>query len=418
MRYSYILFLLALVGSLVACSSKARDGMSIAKLPAEACVASFDTFAYTIPNLYGPEQEKILPLSPWRIEAALPETPRNGLFEPEIVRSVDSLTEIWIKYSPPTDYFNASVENPYFYLVYLPETDNWRKIPSQVENSMGYVDDLFIGEDGTIWGRNVWAYDRSDIKYPVLSRFNDAKGSFEFEQPTKVIPHGWLNNLSSDSYPSWDKVFLDEKGMFWIFVSRDAIYSYEPVSQTVTRQADLSGYKNVGTIILARNGNLYFTQRLPSSKLEQGRILEFIPSTKEIKQMDLPQETWLDPGNILLDRSGRLWLDAFGWRETDGTWQKLQPNMRDFVKKIGDEGLWTYYYPPTVFFESSDGRLWFGIGRSRDKNNFRTGIAWFNPQTKEGCWFTSEASSIVEDPQHRLWMIANNNLYTYSLDGP
>jgi hypothetical protein len=76
---------------------------------------------------------------------------------------------------------------------------------------------------------------------------------------------------------------------------------------------------------------------------------------------------------------------------------------------------WRYYSPPDPFLESSDGRVWFRIDRSGDWHTLRSGIAWFNPATREGCWFTNEGTQIQEDPQQNLWMVINDTLYKYDL---
>jgi len=417
MNSKSILILTSALILITGCSYLPTASTPVSKLPNESCIASFDVFAFTIPNLLGPDQEKILPLTPWKVQTTLPETQDPRLIETETVRISAAGLEVWIKKSPPTYYFEG-LDEPFLYFVFQPDTGRWRTISAQVEDSQAFVDSLFVDKNGAIWGRNVWAYDNLDTHYPVLSRFNEEKQRFEFEETVKEIPHGWLPNSSSTRYPSWDKVLLDEKGIFWIFVSQDAIYSYDPNIRIVVRHADLSQYKNIGTATFDQNGNIFFTQRLLSETLEPEGILEFNPATESIKALEISEETWLVPGNILVDESGRLWLDAFGFQEPNGIWITLNPRMRDFVKKIVQEDLWTEYYPPSIFMESSDGRLWFGIGRSREKPNFRTGIAWFNPETKEGCWFTSEGSNIVEDPQHRLWMVVDNNLYTYLLNNP
>jgi hypothetical protein len=65
--------------------------------------------------------------------------------------------------------------------------------------------------------------------------------------------------------------------------------------------------------------------------------------------------------------------------------------------------------------ESSDGTLWFE--KFMDTSGaFGQGTGWFDPETGEGCRFTIEATSIVEDSNQTLWIVADEILYSYALD--
>jgi hypothetical protein len=44
-----------------------------------------------------------------------------------------------------------------------------------------------------------------------------------------------------------------------------------------------------------------------------------------------------------------------------------------------------------------------------------TGTAWYNPETGEGCMFTSFSARITEDDQQQLWMFAGGKLYRLPL---
>ena len=62
--------------------------------------------------------------------------------------------------------------------------------------------------------------------------------------------------------------------------------------------------------------------------------------------------------------------------------------------------------------ESTDGRIWFHIARSDEWKTIRSGTAWFDPVTREGCWFTSEAGPLAEDPAGNLWLLIDGVLYS------
>jgi hypothetical protein len=50
------------------------------------------------------------------------------------------------------------------------------------------------------------------------------------------------------------------------------------------------------------------------------------------------------------------------------------------------------------------------------ESNFSTGMAWLDPDSGEGCWFTTEIGSIFEDSQKRAWFVAGDRLYSLSID--
>jgi hypothetical protein len=57
--------------------------------------------------------------------------------------------------------------------------------------------------------------------------------------------------------------------------------------------------------------------------------------------------------------------------------------------------------------DTQDGRLWYSSLR---------GSGWVNPATAQWCLFTTYQSNILEDSTGNLWMIADGDLYKYSLE--
>ena len=62
--------------------------------------------------------------------------------------------------------------------------------------------------------------------------------------------------------------------------------------------------------------------------------------------------------------------------------------------------------------ESYDGILWYN--KSLD-DVIISGMAWFNPNTREGCMFTNIVSNIIEDSDRQLWLAADGKLFKYQL---
>jgi hypothetical protein len=163
------------------------------------------------------------------------------------------------------------------------------------------------------------------------------------------------------------------------------------------------------------NGSFFFDAFVDGMGLDSmGAVFQYTISTDEIKRVDLPHEKFFSVR--LIDGAGNLWLnDAYAWRTPEGDWQTFHPAPYKYWWYQEIRQYWRYYSPPDPFLESFDGRIWFRIDRSNDGKNLRTGIAWFDPNTKEGCWFTSESARILEDLQHNLWMVVNGELYKYEL---
>ena len=379
---------------------------SINKRPTESvivngCIPPLETFAYPVgmdestPSYPG-NGPTIEPSHPWQLETSLPVT--TSLISIITTRSFQGSEQIW-----------GEMNNKFpELLIYYPETRKWDRVSAEVETSGVYVDKLFVAKDGTLWGQNTWDTRSGIVGQPVLSRYNDKTRLFEFEQNTQQIPAVAQMNFTQLTF--WPEVILDSHGRFWIFVPKDAIYSYDPVTYKIESHAEISDLI-VSDAALAPNGSIYFTSL---HYLENGMTLNigdielfsFLPQTGEIKKIIVPLEPWPTFSSILVDHSGRLWLDSLGWQEPDGRWYQVHRSPI-FITNVLWSGLEHRWKTPQILMESSDGRLWF-----RSDN----GMAWLDPQQGEWCWFTTEQSNIVEDQEHNLWMVADNYLYKLDLN--
>jgi hypothetical protein len=384
------------------------------------CPGTFGDYAYS------PEPRKLattLPQYPWEIEAKLPEATQPRItFSVEAIRSINDFTEIWIKRYPSgmgTLYFDRYAAD-YQFLVYRIDTKEWKIIPAKIENGDAFVDKLYVTKDGTLWGRNVWDSSQSSVEQPVLSRYNDKTEIFEYEYVTKGIPTGWKDSdPRTIDPPYWSEVLLGTNDLFWIVPRRDALYSYDPKTSEVKKYADTDIYTKQAT--LAADGSIYISRYLenpafgsPVISLQKGEILRFSPKTNQLETLETPVERWPIYSSMFVDNSGRLWLGAVGWRNPDGSWKRLYPNPSLYFWKMEWEWDFQWYTTdPIPVLESSDGRIWF---RKAVGDNKEWGMAWLNPRTMVGCWFTTAVTNIVEDRQHTLWMVANGQLYKYPLE--
>jgi hypothetical protein len=380
------------------------------------CIKSFQEFAYFGPELnQGAEVKTILPFRPWQVEAIVPSQQFEGYFissiDTEITRSIDGHQEIWVTehlFATESGYSNKIV-----FVVYQPDSQKWETISADVEDAGLFVEKLFVTGDGSIWGQTVWDTIRGQPnheKIPVLSKFNENTQRFEFAKGVLEIP--WTQDDST--YFPWPKIVLDNNGIFWFLAKHDGLYRYDPAAQKTAKQANLSDLK-VTQAALSPDGSIYFeiySEKIYSKesffRLSDGMLFQFIPKTKKVAPIDIPDEPWPVFSGMLVGHDSKLWLGAIGYREQNGNWHLIHPNPKQYFASAGDD----YMAPPSLMLESSNGVLWY----KKLLDDVRAdGTAWYDPQTGDGCMFTNIAANIIEDSEQQLWLVAGGKLFKYQL---
>ncbi|WP_420631777.1 hypothetical protein [Candidatus Leptofilum sp.] len=373
----------------------------VSQLPEnDQCIASFDTFAFTFPSHDGATQELILPLPPWEEVSKVSEISDRkpgDRFEVIATRHANGNHEIWFTN------FRIDVGQDIILLLYLTGQQKWLQIDPKIEGSSTIVERVFISDDQLVWGVGLRA------GRFVISLFEDGTGNF-VEQQVIEIPAAW--NLFADSFnhnlSDFSGALWTPDGKFWIFSAGDAIYSIDPFTEQISMHNSLEEYTSISSVQLNPMGGFIINGF--------GRTGYFSFSKDKLTEIDLPENEYYQ-GISFVDNSGNFWLtDGYGWRKPDGNWHRLHPDPLIWRWQTVALNNWRFYSPPDPFMETSDGRIWFRIYRSNQWKTLRSGIAWFEPVTKEGCWFTSEGAQIIEDDQHRLWMVVENTLYSYTLN--
>ncbi|MCP4361714.1 MAG: hypothetical protein GY796_27190 [Chloroflexi bacterium] len=342
----------------------------------EKCIGTFDEFAF--PEFNESVQEIIHPGEPWQVEAAIPnisspamETMLQTLpidnyaifYELLGVRSLNQHTDVWVIGSYP-------IGDGRIFLVFQSDTQEWRQASVQ-----------------------------------------------EYDELKEEILYGW-HEVSTAAIlkirtSHWDEVLLDSRGIFWGFENDDAVYSYNPSTDITERFSSLKGLGTINHVSLAPDDSIFFSYSGDAKGISG--ISQFLPITDEIKNIKLPIGSFFG-GFFLVDSKGNLWLkDAYGWRASNENWHIMHPEPLKYWWNQEYDAAWRHYNLPVPIMESSDGRIWFQVEKSSNIKNYQTGLAWLNPQTNEGCWFTSEGGNIVEDLHHNLWLIADGRLYKYAL---
>ncbi len=376
----------------------------------DTCLGSFKRFAYGAPEkrtqleLDALKEWKEKPTQPWKMETALPiiQTDRTILSEVSGSRFYDGKQEIWIKRSTAGTVFDYEEETFVRYVIYYPDTGKWDSVSAEIRDGEIIADHLYITSDGAVWARNDWDSIKGVVA-PILSRFNEESSRFEFVEALYGFPN------YDGGYQT--RVILDHNDVFWIFMPKDAIYSFDPVTSEVKRQYALSG-DVILDIALTADNNFYILWSLTfSASLAEDSISYFDTRNNELHPITLPKRRWPAFGDILVDRQGRLWGDSIGYRDSDGTWHLIYPNPAKhfFYSRVLPFELWENAH---IFMESSNGWLWY----ERSYMTSNSGLAWFDPESGEGCWFTTEGDfELIEDDQQIMWLATRDALYKYPL---
>ncbi|MCK4829667.1 hypothetical protein KA005_78815 [bacterium] len=382
----------------------------------DSCIDKFDVFAFHYPNENQPDQEKILPLDPWKTVASIPDLSddyQHTIFDIAVVSPIIGGSKIWIKaWKIP---ISLSSDDPidHLFVIFNTLSRDWKYIPANVYDSGAVVEKLYMANDGNLWGFNNWDIKSGSFDQPFLSVFDEEADEFKLvHDSTFRHETGELSDTETPGYPNSDEVYLDNEGIFWIVSRHDAIYSYDPNSGIIEKHMDISDYGSISSITFSSLGYIYL-----DTYGETGVIYKFDTNSDKAVPIKLPKGANLHVSFI--DQYNQLWLsDSYSWRDIYLKWNIMHPwpILYWYHQEISQD--WRYYSPPDPFFESSDGRIWF-INRGTGEIPLGlkiNGVAWFNPVTNEGCWFTSEDGNILEDNNKTLWMVVDKKLYSYYLD--
>ncbi len=363
----------------------------------DACLHSFQRFAYEGPR--DPDETLQAPLPPWK---PVPEV-MNTSIDTDV-----SILDVVFAHShldQPELWISGSSGDQLLWMIYSPQTSKIKFVSREIDGTDLLVHNLYVDSQGTLWGSLLLEPTSHAKTVPVLSRFNESQRRFELIEDMLEVP---------STQPGFDEASIVQTsdGILWILVSNDGLYAFKPDTQTFRKRADLTGIDPLQATA-AVDDTLYFSTSLGDPReqgyatLQQVRMYQFIPQTDELIQVELPQN-WPSYSGLHFDHERRLWLGVVGFRDEDEKWNLIYPDPERFIRSP----LILSRTMPTLVFESSDGRLWYT--NWWDGGIWDHGTAWFDPKTGEGCMFTNMASSIVEDSEGHLWLVANSTLYKYT----
>jgi hypothetical protein len=376
---------------------------------ADFCMHSFEQFAYEGPR--DPEEPPQPPTQPWQAVDVENVPESYHISHVELARQHIADTEIWLNAGTdsawPTEIYAPQIfeYSERIWIIYNLQTNEPEIISPKIQDDNLVVYKLFVDSTGALWGHILPTAEYEKTTFPILSVFNESTHQFELIEGMLEISTDYYHNI---------KIIPDTNSMFWILVSDDALYSVNTESLAFKNWIDFS---DIEPRFAARaiDGTLYFSTNLgdPSSpgwaSLSQETMYRFSPTIGELTQVTIPEE-WPIYRGLLSDHKGQLWLGSIGFRGIDGVWNLLHTDTDLFFR----DTLMGGWLIPTLILESSDGRLWYK--NWWDGGIWWKGTAWYDPEKGEGCMFTNYYSSIVEDKNQRLWMVANGKLYKYDIN--
>lgn len=329
------------------------------------CLTSYDTFAYQGPLVDAGYHGDISPILPsWQVEATLPPFEFEGYypnyFLPQIAFSrVHNQQEIWIEGTVWREGYNDDIPTSKWVItIYRPETQEWEYIESEIEDTGLFVSGLFVMDDGTVWGRTVWdklVHEPIVSSIPVLSRFNETTRRFEFAEGVLEVPR-----FEDERYFYGPRLMPDEQGIFWIFVSNDGIYRYDPVSLTTEQRVSLPEFvfhslalSSDGTIYIKRFSDLVYGGETTFLRNVLGMLYQFIPETNEVLSVDMPDVELPFYNGMLVDHLGGLWLGSILYRESDSDWRILHPHPEEFLEILDNGSFSEIWGPPSPILWTS-----------------------------------------------------------------
>lgn len=373
------------------------------------CILPLEGIAYSTdldPSKPIPGQDLIVaPLPPWKLVSTLPERATMGLRV--FSRTSNGHIEIWIKSGKNWDKNPDDILRAFVFLIYTPNTGKWKEVSAMISDSNIAVGNLFTAKDGSLWGTtgDIGVLPSSGAESP-LAKYNEQTEKFEFAAKASDIPATRIEPGSESSF--WNKVLQDDMGVFWILVNNNGVYRFDPATNLSEKYADTPNTEWNYTAI-SSDGYIYYlanNEIYTFYGLEDSILLRFDIKNRVVEQIGIGLDGTSYFHGMLVDDMNRLWLGGAGFRDASGNWFQIQRASIFIVNYFNDREP-SRWMAPSILMQSSDGRYWFSS---------YNGMAWLDLKQDKWCWFTTyHYSNIVEDDQHRLWMVADDKLYNLRL---
>ena len=350
------------------------------------------------------QEEKFYPPLTWQAVANLP--------SPYILSKLNfvmrSDNEIWLIASRTETGSDAVLR-------YQIDQNQW-DIFSSIDNIPAAPIGLISSPDGTIWGfgsfLQTMSVDKEDIAslqtIPILSRYNQSKGQFEF-----VIDSGQL--LKGERLGSSSPVRFDSHGNLWMAMKDIegqsegmVLYRFDPATLQTKSYRIKEGKINFEDFIFDKDDTIWILDA------QNGEILHYNQITGDYKNALLSGGNGFSKEELTkaadlplyLDREGRLWISDLAWLDTQAPSDESAIKLYRVIRSTAFiDNVYLLWRRPYAILESSNGLFWFSSA---------AGVVQLDPKTATWCRFTTADSNVIEDGQKNLWMIAYNKIYRKS----
>ena len=392
------------------------------KVFSTGCINSYDYFSseFLLVEDYELSYPNIYP--DWQIETEIESSNSTVSYDIELVFERNNRIEIWIL---ETNFITKESK----IIIYYPDSGEKEFISGKIETSEVYVSKLFYFEDiDKIIGVNSWNNSRFDINQEIyiLSEYNPINHEFNYiEQSTKI------DQNSSDS-GRWHYFFQDniDSNFIWYVIPNSeafqnnfqeednqtlygTIVMFDLVSKEEIKFIDLIDiyYTN---ILLSKNNDFYITENINKMSIGGKQdLLNISTRTGEISKIIEMPEDWFVIKSMLEDNQGNIWFDNFGYfniAKNDLTY--FYPRAKELRLEFFNKGF-SSINSEIISYISSDGTLWFS---HYTFDSLGVGMAWYNPISEIGCWFTNiSEKKILEGPNNTIYIFLDNKLFKFEL---
>jgi hypothetical protein len=360
------------------------------------CLGDFNEFAYGYEVEPEGDFHFVYPLPPWKLVRELPD---DGNYWTLGKTKHNNKLEIWLVKS----YENQGHEHDEI-VIFVPSTSEITMFPLESNQKGIAFFRIYFFDDGMIWGKNELDSNDQNLSegIPLLSKFNREERRFIVDENSPVIS----NQLSDITYQNLD-VWPDSENTFWYFLPEKGLYRYDPASGTTDNMLQLMDFK-VMHETMDGEGNIYFMGT--HNDIDHWNIYRYSTSDDELKVIT-SLESLFSRHRIFVDHNGQIWLDLVKKIDPSGKQTILHPDLETYHEIVVKNPGHSYIDPAEVFFESSNGYLWL----SKRGYNIQ-GMAWYDPKSGKGCWYTNRRGGILEDDNHHIWYVADHYLYKLELN--
>jgi hypothetical protein len=376
------------------------------------CISSADVFLYQM--IYTRRSaSSFYPREPWEEQSEIPiSTYSNAMLDEkksdlQMVRTIEENNEFWIQSGSAFIQFTPAI-NEINIIPFSPFDENGKPHEEIV------VKNIFETTHGKILGINYPDdyHTNWNQAYPLFSIYNETKKAFTFYDMGLSYTSEEIKFEYEGITPRYGVIISRVDDLIWIYQQEDGLYRYDPDALSINHyETNFDGV--VQTVLATHENFLWIGQEIDGEwLLTPGEVLKYYPDTQITEEIHVPFFRWPDYGNWIYTNSGDLWIGIHGYYSHEGKWVLKNPNRFAYTNLGTDSHTYNWQHPDLIY-QSSNGYLWYknivGDGLGAD------GLAWLDPETNTGCWFTTEPANIVEDQNQTLWMVIGNRVYKYKI---